>query len=109
MPLRRFPQPVDPVAAGSLVAPMPGTVRRVDAVVGQRVEAGRPLVWLEAMKMEHLLTAPAAGVVADVAVAAGAQVEVGTVLVVVTGDEAPDPGAQPGAQPGDAANGKEQP
>ena len=38
---------------GSLLAPMPGSVLRVGAAVGDAVTAGQPLVWLEAMKMEH--------------------------------------------------------
>ncbi len=79
----RFPEVSAAVAAGSLLAPMPGTVVRLAAVAGQRVEAGEPLVWLDAMKMEHVLVAPAAGVVSAVAVEVGAQVEVGSVLAVV--------------------------
>jgi propionyl-CoA carboxylase alpha chain len=82
-PVDRFPDPAAQVAAGSLLAPMPGTVVRVAVSVGDPVAEGQPLLWLEAMKMEHRITAPADGVVAELAVAAGDQVEVGRVLAVV--------------------------
>ncbi len=80
----RFPDPADVVAPGSLVAPMPGTVVRVAAVDGARVARGQPLVWLEAMKMEHQVVAPTDGVVSNVGVVAGQQVDVGTVLAIVS-------------------------
>jgi pyruvate carboxylase subunit A/propionyl-CoA carboxylase alpha chain len=81
--LPRFPDPESAVAHGSLIAPMPGAVVRVGAAVGDIVTAGQPLVWLEAMKMEHTLTAPGDGVLAELTVAPGQQVEVGTVLARV--------------------------
>jgi acetyl/propionyl-CoA carboxylase alpha subunit len=76
----RFPDPDSAVAQGSLLAPMPGSVIRVGAAAGDAVTAGQPLIWLEAMKMEHTIAAPAAGVLAELNVAAGQQVDVGTVL-----------------------------
>jgi biotin carboxyl carrier protein len=82
--LPRFPAPGSGLAAGSLTAPMPGTVVRVEAEKGQAVAAGDVLVVLEAMKMEHAVRAPVDGVVDDVLVAAGQQVDDGAVLVVVT-------------------------
>ncbi|WP_280236329.1 acetyl/propionyl/methylcrotonyl-CoA carboxylase subunit alpha [Nocardia cyriacigeorgica] len=81
--LPRFTDPADQVAAGSLLAPMPGSVIRVGAVVGDRVEHGQPILWLEAMKMEHTILAPATGVLSALNVAVGQQVEVGAVLAVV--------------------------
>ncbi len=69
--------------AGSLHAPMPGQVIRVDATEGSDVAEGSLLVVLEAMKMEHTLRAPHAGTVTQVLCAAGDQVEAGAVLVVV--------------------------
>lgn len=81
--LPRFPDPDSAVAQGSLVAPMPGAVVRVGAAVGDTVTAGQPLVWLEAMKMEHTLTAPGDGVLAELNVTPGLQVEVGAVLARV--------------------------
>ncbi|MCB5909818.1 acetyl/propionyl/methylcrotonyl-CoA carboxylase subunit alpha [Streptomyces pinistramenti] len=84
--LPRFPDPAARTEPGSLLAPMPGTVIRVapGLAEGATVEAGQPLLWLEAMKMEHKITAPAAGTLTSLPVRAGAQVEVGTLLAVVT-------------------------
>jgi pyruvate carboxylase subunit A/propionyl-CoA carboxylase alpha chain len=59
---------------------MPGSVIRVGAAAGDTVTAGQPLIWLEAMKMEHTFSAPGDGVLAELHVRAGQQVEVGTVL-----------------------------
>ncbi|WP_441958036.1 ATP-binding protein [Mycolicibacterium houstonense] len=81
--LPRFPDPDSAVAHGSLLAPMPGSVIRVGAAVGDTVTAGQPLIWLEAMKMEHTIAAPEDGVLAELNVAAGQQVEVGAVLARV--------------------------
>jgi 3-methylcrotonyl-CoA carboxylase alpha subunit len=64
-------------------APMPGLVKALDAVAGAQVARGDVLVVLEAMKMEHALTAPRDGTIAEVLVAAGAQVTDGTVLLVL--------------------------
>lgn len=85
-PVERFVDPADQVAAGSLVAPMPGTVIRVGVAIGDVVKQGQPLLWLEAMKMEHTIAAPADGVVGELKVEAGQQVEVGAVLAVVGED-----------------------
>ncbi|MCC2278766.1 ATP-grasp domain-containing protein [Streptomyces sp. ET3-23] len=84
--LPRFPEPVAPRESGSLLAPMPGTVVRVaeGLAVGGAVEAGRTLLWLEAMKMEHRITAPASGTLTALHAVPGRQVEVGEVLAVVT-------------------------
>lgn len=86
----RFPEPGSAVEQGSLVAPMPGNVIRVGAEVGDTVAAGQPLVWLEAMKMEHTITAPTDGVLAQLNVAAGQQVEVGAILARVDASENPE-------------------
>jgi propionyl-CoA carboxylase alpha chain len=82
--LPRFPEPTADLAEGSLVAPLPGAVSRVLVTPGQRVQAGELLMTLEAMKLEHPVHAPAAGVVASLPVSAGAQVDTGTVLAVLT-------------------------
>jgi propionyl-CoA carboxylase alpha chain len=87
IPEARFGDPAAHVAAGSLLAPMPGTVVRIAVAVGDQVTAGQPLLWLEAMKMEHLIAAPAAGIVAELPVGSGQQVEVGSVLAVVKPEE----------------------
>ncbi|HEX6990711.1 MAG TPA: biotin/lipoyl-containing protein [Gemmatimonadales bacterium] len=70
-------------SGGVLKAPMPGLVVRVQVEPGQQVQAGAPLVVLEAMKMENQLKAPAAGMIAEVRVVAGAAVEKGQVLVML--------------------------
>ncbi|HEY2167529.1 MAG TPA: biotin carboxylase N-terminal domain-containing protein, partial [Jatrophihabitantaceae bacterium] len=61
----RFTDPATAVAAGSLLAPMPGSVVRVAVRVGDTVTAGQPMLWLEAMKMQHQIDAPADGVVSE--------------------------------------------
>ncbi|MDV3134036.1 acetyl/propionyl/methylcrotonyl-CoA carboxylase subunit alpha [Mycobacterium sp. 29Ha] len=81
--LPRFGDPDAAVAQGSLLAPMPGSVLRIGAAVGDSVTAGQPLVWLEAMKMEHTVTSPGDGVLAELNVEVGQQVDVGTVLARV--------------------------
>ncbi|MDC8755275.1 acetyl/propionyl/methylcrotonyl-CoA carboxylase subunit alpha [Erythrobacter sp. sf7] len=70
-------------ADGAILAPMPGKVIAVDVVEGQAVTAGQRLMVLEAMKMEHALTAPFDGVVEGLSVSAGAQVQVEAVLCTV--------------------------
>jgi len=80
----RLPVPTAERPEGSLLALMPGAVGRVAVIVGQRVAAGELLMTLEAMKLEHPVHAPAAGVVAAVNVTPGMQVEAGAVLAVVT-------------------------
>ncbi|WP_167478398.1 acetyl/propionyl/methylcrotonyl-CoA carboxylase subunit alpha [Nocardia arthritidis] len=91
--LRRFSDPADQVATGSLLAPMPGSVIRLGAQVGAPVAAGQPILWLEAMKMEHTIAAPAAGVLTALNVTVGQQVDVGTVLAVVEPVETVEPAA----------------
>jgi propionyl-CoA carboxylase alpha chain len=88
--LPRFPEPGSAVEKGSLVAPMPGNVIRIGAAVGDTVTAGQPLIWLEAMKMEHTITAPADGVLAELNVDTGHQVEVGAVLARVDAPDDPE-------------------
>ena len=86
-PLSRFADPASQAAAGSLLAPMPGVVARTGVEAGDQVTAGQPLLWLEAMKMEHVISAPVPGIVAELPVSAGQQVDVGTVLAVVKPQE----------------------
>ncbi|MGR3493443.1 MAG: ATP-binding protein, partial [Shimia sp.] len=77
--------PLDRAAQGNagdvVEAPMPGLVRGVFAGEGDEVAEGARLAVLEAMKMEHTLRAPRAGVVAEVLTQEGAQVEAGAVLI----------------------------
>ncbi len=88
--IERFPLPGSQLAAGALVAPLPGTVVKVAVAAGDAVSAGDTLVAIEAMKMEHEVCAPNDGTVSEVHVTAGEQVEAGRLLVVVDG---PDPDA----------------
>jgi propionyl-CoA carboxylase alpha chain len=85
----RFGDPERLVPAGSLVAPMPGLIRRVLVETGTTVTAGQPLLILEAMKMEQTVAAPAAGLVAELRAKAGEQVAAGQVLAVIEGSPCP--------------------
>jgi propionyl-CoA carboxylase alpha chain len=80
----RFAPPAPAVTPGSLVAPMPGSIGRVETAAGAVVAAGELLLTIEAMKMEHAVLAPGPGTVTELLVAPGDQVEPGTPLVVVT-------------------------
>ncbi len=71
----------DAAEGGSLVAPMPGKVIALLVAKGAKVAKGQPLVVMEAMKMEHTISAPAAGEVADLPFAVGDQVAEGAALV----------------------------
>ena len=79
----RFPSVTANHDRGSLHAPMPGKVVKVDVTEGDRVDEGQILVVMEAMKMEHTLRSPHSGTVTSVHTAAGDQVEAGQTLVVV--------------------------
>ncbi|MEU9189517.1 biotin carboxylase N-terminal domain-containing protein [Streptomyces sp. NPDC048484] len=83
--LPRSPAPGPDHAPGSLLAPMPGTVVRIaeGLATGATVQTGQPLIWLEAMKMEHKITAPADGTLTALHATPGQQVEVDTLLAVV--------------------------
>ncbi|MEW2391835.1 biotin carboxylase N-terminal domain-containing protein [Streptomyces venezuelae] len=98
-----LPEPTTRRAPGSLLAPMPGTVVRVaDGLAeGQQVTAGQPLVWLEAMKMEHRICAPASGTLTALHAVPGRQVEVGALLAVV--QEAAQEVAQEAVQEGESS------
>ncbi|MFF9581556.1 acetyl/propionyl/methylcrotonyl-CoA carboxylase subunit alpha [Streptomyces achromogenes] len=87
----------DPVAASlnraahagadSLTAPMPGTVTVVKVAVGDEVTAGQSLLVVEAMKMEHVISAPHAGTVAELDVTPGSTVAMDQVLAVIAPHE----------------------
>lgn len=80
--LPRFPVRVRQLEPGTCLSPMPGRVTAVHVEDGATVEAGAVLVVLEAMKMEHVVTAPTAGVVA-LHVQVGQTVDADAVLAVV--------------------------
>jgi acetyl/propionyl-CoA carboxylase alpha subunit len=81
--LPRYPDPTAHAAAGSLLAPMPGSVIRVDVAQGDAVTAGQPLLVLEAMKMEHEIVAPMDGTVSALSVSVGDQVDAGALLAAI--------------------------
>ena len=86
-PAERLPAPAPAGEPGSLLAPMPGTLVRAELSSGDPVRAGQPVLVLEAMKMEHLILAPADGILAELRVKPGAQVEAGEVLAIVTEED----------------------
>ncbi len=81
---------VDPMAlrdvdldeGGKVTAPLPGKIVQVQVEVGTSVGKGDPLLILEAMKMEHTITAPRDAVIAGLPFASGEQVEEGVELVI---------------------------
>lgn len=73
---------------GAILSPMPGRIIAVAVTEGQAVSAGQPLVTLEAMKMEHVLTAPFDGVVTDLKADTGGQVAEGIALVRIVAEDA---------------------
>ncbi|MEE9432946.1 MAG: acetyl/propionyl/methylcrotonyl-CoA carboxylase subunit alpha [Sphingorhabdus sp.] len=68
---------------GAILSPMPGRIISVDVAAGDSVTKGQKLLTLEAMKMEHTLTAPFDGVVAELNAEAGAQVQVEALLAKI--------------------------
>ena len=75
------------VVDGTLAAPMPGKVVAVLVEPGARVEKGRPLMILEAMKMEHTITAPRDGLVATLNFTVGSLVNEGAELLALVAEE----------------------
>ncbi len=73
--------------SGAILAPMPGKVIAVEVTQGQAVTKGQKLLTLEAMKMEHTLTAPFDGTVAELNTEAGAQVQVEALLARIAAIE----------------------
>ena len=69
---------------GAILSPMPGRIIAVDVAAGDSVTKGQKLVTLEAMKMEHSLTAPFDGTVAELNVEVGGQTQEGVVLARLT-------------------------
>jgi 3-methylcrotonyl-CoA carboxylase alpha subunit len=70
-------------AAGKLVSPMPGQVTKLFVTLGQSVEKGTPLIVIEAMKMEHTITAPKKGKVSKLPFAVGDLVPEAAELLVL--------------------------
>ena len=77
------PKAEAPVGAIAVKAPMPGTILKVNATVGQAVKKGDVLCVLEAMKMENDICAPDDGTVASLSIQKGASVNTDDVLVTL--------------------------
>jgi 3-methylcrotonyl-CoA carboxylase alpha subunit len=75
------------VGTGTILSPMPGKIIAVEVTQGDTVTKGQKLLTLEAMKMEHTLTAPYDGVVAELNATPGAQVQVEALLVRIEAAE----------------------
>ena len=87
-PFRRDAEDGAAAGSGAILSPMPGKVIAVDVAAGDAVKKGQKLLTLEAMKMEHMLTAPFDGIVAELTVSAGAQVKVEALLARIEKAEA---------------------
>jgi 3-methylcrotonyl-CoA carboxylase alpha subunit len=74
-------------ATGSILSPMPGKIIVVEVAAGEAVKKGQKLLTLEAMKMEHTLTAPFDGTVAELNAAPGAQVQVEALLARIEAEK----------------------
>ena len=75
------------VGTTQIEAPMPGLVIAVSVSAGQKVEEGQPLITLEAMKMQQVLSAPFSAKVDEVAVQEGAYVEAQALLIQLKNDQ----------------------
>ena len=84
---RVSPEAVDPAAGGTIVAPMHGLLLAIDVTQNEVVVKGQRLAILEAMKMQHEITASADGVVVETPGVAGSQMAAGDVIVVLELDE----------------------
>ena len=85
-PVAAAPAPAAKPAAqstGAVIAPMPGTILKVNKADGDAVKAGEVVLVLEAMKMENEITAPADGVIASLSLAEGSTVAGGDLLFEV--------------------------
>ena len=79
--------PASPAAAAvsgtQVISPMPGTILKVNAAVGQAVKAGDVLFILEAMKMENEIVAPCDGTVKQILASKGSTVDTDQILAVL--------------------------
>ena len=80
---RAAAEDADAAGDGAVRAPMPGKIVATHAAAGDHVTKGQPLVTLEAMKMEHALTAPFDGLVGNILAGVGDQVVEGALLARV--------------------------
>jgi geranyl-CoA carboxylase alpha subunit len=73
--------------SGTILAPMHGNLLAIAVAVGDRVDAGQDVAVMEAMKMEHRLSAQVAGEVIAINAAVGDQIATGTVVLEIEADE----------------------
>ncbi len=71
----------------SVKSSMPGKILHIHCKEGQRVEAGQPLLTIEAMKMENEIRSPNSGVIEKIAVESGQKIETGGLLVTLAEGE----------------------
>ena len=76
-----MPRKTEPDLSRYLIAPMPGLLVKLSAVVGQQVKAGEELAVIEAMKMENVLCAPADGTIAKIIACQGASLSVDEIIL----------------------------
>ncbi len=86
----RFPIAAERISRGAMVARTPGNVVAVLVSVGDTVAAGETIMVIEAMKMEQSVIAPFSGLVSAVHHGVGDQVEAGTILAEIDGEESAD-------------------
>jgi biotin carboxyl carrier protein len=82
-PAAAAPAPKGTGAAGEVHSPLAGTVLKIEVAVGQEVATGDPVLVLEAMKMESVISAPTSGSVKSIDVAAGSSVQEGQLLLTI--------------------------
>ena len=83
----RFVSPDIEVREGSMISPMPGKVLKVMVKEGDFVEIGDQLVVIEAMKMNHTVTAYQNGLVEQLFISEGQQLELGANLMIINDDK----------------------
>ncbi len=76
-------QIIEMETSGNLIAPMPGTIIDVSVSKGDKVKKNQTVLRLEAMKMEHTITAPAEGIIREIFYQVGDMVEEGTELIII--------------------------
>ena len=77
------PESADAAAGGAVVAPMHGQLLSVDVSVGDQVGTGQRLAVLEAMKMQHEITAAVSGLVTELGAPPGGQVAAGDLILSI--------------------------
>ncbi|WP_373499781.1 biotin/lipoyl-containing protein, partial [Desulfococcus sp.] len=77
------PRPVSAVGTGTVAAPIPGLILKINVAVGDTVTAGQTVAIMEAMKMENNLTCAVSGVVQEIRVQKGSEVATGDVIMII--------------------------